>query len=101
MFKKQKCTVDEMRGQQDEVIKQVLEVQLVMQELLKSRQRAGEARRNIAKTDNEDETIAAAMAASRPINFATASPVCQGDVLQHSAFDILRGSVIYVNLTGE
>ena len=43
-----------------------------MQELLKSRQRAEEARRQIAKTDNEDEKVAAAMAASRPIQFATA-----------------------------
>ena len=85
LLKKQKSTVDEMRGQRDEVIKQVLEVQLVMQELLKSRQRAEEARRNIAKTDNEDEHIAAAMAASRPTHIATASPVCQGDVLQHFA----------------
>ena len=50
-------TVDGMRGQQDEVIKQVLEVQLVMQELLKSLQRTEEARRKIAKTDNEDEKL--------------------------------------------
>ena len=57
MLQKQKSIVDEMRGQQDEVMKQVLQVQLVMQELLKSRQRAEEARRKIAKTDNEDEKL--------------------------------------------
>ena len=39
LLQKQKNTVDEMRGQHDEVMKQVLQVQLVMQELLKSRQR--------------------------------------------------------------
>ena len=39
-----------------------------------------EARKKIANTDNEDEKVAAAMAASRPIQFATASPVCQEDV---------------------
>ena len=80
ILKTQKSTVDKMRGQQDEVIKQVLEVQFVMQELLKSRQTAEEARRKHAKTYNEDEKVAAAMAASRPIQFATASPVCQEDV---------------------
>ena len=93
LLKRQKSTVDEMRGRQDAVIKQVLEVQLVMQELLKSRQRAEEARRKIAKTDNEDEKIAAAMVASRPIHFATASPVCQEDVFQQCAFDTIRKNI--------
>ena len=101
LLKTQKSTVDIMRGQQDAVIKQVLEVQMVMQGLLKARQRAEEARKKIAKTANEDEQVAAAMAASRPIQSATATPVCQEDVCQLSAFDILQGSVMDVNLTDE
>ena len=74
---------------------------MVMQGLLKVRQRAEEARTNIAKTDNEDEQVAAAMAHSRPVNFETAVPVCQEDVFQRSAFDILQGSAMDFILTYE
>ena len=81
LLKTQKSTVDKMRGQQDAVIKQVLEVQLVMSGLFKARQKAEEARRKIAKTEHEHEQVAAAMTASRPILRATATPVCQEGVL--------------------
>ena len=101
LLKTQQSTVDIMRGQQDAVTKQVLEVKMVMQGLLKARQRVEEARKKIAKTDNEDEQVAAAMAASRPVQFATATPVCQEDVFQRSAFDILQASVMDGNLTDE
>ena len=80
LSKTQQSAVDLMRGQQDAVIEQVLEVQMVMQGLLKARQRAEEARKNIAKTDNEDDQVAAAMAHSRPVHFAITTPVCQEDV---------------------
>ena len=83
------------------MLKQVLQVQLVMQELRKSRQRAEEARKKIANTENDEEQTAAAMAASRPAHFVTVSPVCQENVYQQSAFEVLRDSVMDVNLTDE
>ena len=101
LLKSQQSTVDIMCGQQDAVIKQVLEVQMVMQGLLKARQRAEEARKQIAKTDNEDEQAVAAMAHSRPVHFAITMPVCQEDVFQRSAFDILQGSAMNLNLINE
>ena len=70
-LKTQQNTVDIMRGQQDAVLEQVMEVQMVMQGLLKAKEKADEARKKIAKLDNEDEQVAAAMAASRPICFFT------------------------------
>ena len=39
------------------------------------------------------------MVASRPTHFAQPSSVCPEDVFQRSAFDVLQGSVIKVNLT--
>ena len=38
---------------------------------------------------------------SRPVHFATAMPVCQEDVFQRSAFDILQGSAMDLNLIDE
>ena len=55
LLKTQQSTVDIMRGQQDAVIKQVMEVQMVIQGLLSARQKADEARKKIAKLDSEDE----------------------------------------------
>ena len=76
LLKTQQSTVDIVRGQQDAVLKQVMEVQMVVQSLFGARQRAEEARKKIAKLDDEDEQVAATMATSRPIQFKQTSPVC-------------------------
>ena len=67
--------------------------------LAERKEKADDARRQIAKLDSEDEQTAAAMVASGPTHFAQPSPVCPEDVFQQAAFYVLQGSIINVNLS--
>ena len=88
-----------MRGQQNAVLAQVMEVQEVIDGLLKAQARADAARKKIEQLDNEDDRTAAAMVGSRPTQFEQPSPVNPEDAFQRAAFDVLRGSAIDVNFT--
>ena len=101
LLRTQNNTVDAMRLVQNEMMKQVLQVQMMLQELLKSGEKAEEARKKIAKNEGEQDQIDAAMAASHPIHFVACPAVCQEDVHQASAFETLRDTVLDVNPTDE
>ena len=49
LLKTEQSTVHSMRGQQNTVLKQVMEVQVVIQGLLKAKEKADDARRKLQK----------------------------------------------------
>ena len=100
LLKSQQSTVDIMRGQQDAVIKQVLEVQMVMQGLLKARQRAEEARKLLQRLTMKTNKLLLQWHVHVQLILQQLCQ-CQEDVFQRSAFDILQGSAMDLNLTDE
>ena len=94
-------TVDEMRMVQDKMMRQVVQVQTWIYELLKAGEKAEETRKNIAKADGEQAEMDAAMTAARSVHFVASPVVCQEDVHQASAFQILRDAVLDVNPTDD